>query len=50
MKKEYKHLSELTANQEAVLDRSVYAVVDRATMTKYINIDREKGANLIRLL
>lgn len=50
MKKEYKHLSELTANQEAALDRSVYAVVDRVTMTKYINIDHEKGANLIRLL
>jgi hypothetical protein len=50
MKKEYKHLSELTANQEAVLDRSVYAVVDRVTMTKYINIDHEKGANIIQLL
>lgn len=50
MKKEYKHLSELTANQEAVIDRSVYAVVDRVTMTKYINIDHEQSANLIKLL
>ena len=50
MKKEYKHLSEMTANQEAVLDRSVYAVVDRVTMTKYINIDHEQGAYLIKLL
>lgn len=50
MRKVYKHLCDLTIDQEKKIDQSVYAVVDRVTMTKYINIDHEEGANLIQLL
>lgn len=50
MRKVHKHLCELTADQEAVLDQSVYAVVDRVEYVMYINLDCEKFANLIILL
>lgn len=50
MRKVYKHLCDLTIDQEKKIDQSVYAVVDRVEYVMYINLDREKMANLIMLL
>ena len=50
MRKVYKHLCDLTIDQEQKIDQSVYAVVDRVEYVMYINLDREKRANLIMLL